>query len=137
MNEIIDIYERYLFLGYKKIHVYLKKAGFNHNIKKTQRIMQDAGLKAICPEKKTTFLDKQSQIYQYLLKNLKIEKPNQVWQTDITYIKIKTGYAYLTCIIDVFSRKIMGWNLSPFLDVESCIVAFDMAIKWDPRNIKH
>jgi len=129
MNEIIDIYEKHPFLGYRKIHVYLKKAGFNHNIKKTQRIMQYAGIKAIYPEKKTTFANKQSHIYPYLLKNIKIEKPNQVWQTDITYIKIKTGYAYLTCIIDVFSRKIMGWNLSPFLDVESCIVAFDMSVK--------
>jgi putative transposase len=63
------------------------------------------------------------------LRGLKIDHPNQVWQVDITYIKIRHGFVYLVCLIDVFSRKIMGWDLSTFLDTASCLKALSMSLK--------
>jgi len=68
-------------------------------------------------------------VYPYLLKELAIKRPNQVWQIDITYIKIRTGFVYLICLIDVYSRRIMGWHVSIFLDEEACEQALDMALK--------
>ena len=127
LNEIRDVYTQYSFFGYRKIHAFLRDKGFNHNIKKTQRLMQYAGIKAVYQTKRTTIPNKKHKKYPYLLKGLKIEYPNQVWQTDITYIKIRFGFVYLVCMIDIFSRKIMGWNLSTFLDTESCITAYEMA----------
>ena len=128
MNEIRDIYERHPYYGYRKIHNVLGRRGFKLNIKKVRRLMNLTGLKAVAPyKKKTSILNKNHKVYPYLLKGLKINHPNQVWKTDITYIKIKSGFIYLVCIIDVFSRKIMGWKISPFLDTQPCIEALEMA----------
>jgi putative transposase len=128
MNEIKDIYEQYPFYGYRKIHNILCRKGLIHNIKKIRRLMHFAGIKAVAPYKKTSIRNQAHKIYPYLLNGLKIDRPNYVWKTDITYIKIKGGFVYLVCIIDVFSRKIMGWAVSIFLDTQVCIEALDMAL---------
>ncbi|MEK9153139.1 MAG: IS3 family transposase [Patescibacteria group bacterium] len=127
MNEIRNEYEQHPFYGYRKIHEALVEKSFKHNIKKTQRLMALTGLCAVAPYKKTSISNKENKVYPYLLKNLVIDRPNQVWKTDITYIKIRGGFIYLVCIIDVFSRKIVGWALSPYLDTETCLEAFKMA----------
>ena len=129
MNEIRDIYMKHTFYGYRKIHATLLQNAHQHNRKKTQRLMQLAGLKAVCPYKKQKRLkNAMHKVYPYLLKDLVINRPNQVWQVDITYIKIKGGFVYLVCLIDVYSRRIMGWNLSPFLDTDSCIQSLNNAM---------
>ncbi len=128
MNEMRDIYIQYSFFGYRKIHAILGRNGYNHNIKKTERLTRLAGIKAIYPKKKTTIRDKTHSVFPYLLKNMDIIRPNQAWQIDITYIKIRFGFVYLVCLIDIFSRRIMGWCLSPFLDTNSCIDALDQAL---------
>lgn len=129
LNEIRDIYQELPFYGYRRITIQLRQRGFEVNHKKAQRLMQLIGLKAIYPKKRTTVRDSSHKVYPYLLRDLIIDKPNQVWQVDITYIKIKNGFVYLVCLIDVFSRKIMGWNISTFLDTESCILALEKALK--------
>lgn len=128
MNEIYDIYGEWSFYGYRKIHAVLRMRGYKANRKKVQRIMHLIGLKAVWPGKKTSVRDHKQATYPYLLKNLVIDRPNQVWQVDITYIKIKTGFVYLVCLIDVYSRRIMGWSLSVFLDTMSCEQALAMAL---------
>ena len=128
MNEIHDIYGEWSFYGYRKIHAVLRRRGHKANRKKVQRIMQLIGLKAVWPGKKTTVRDHKQATYPYLLKDLVINRPNQVWQVDITYIKIKTGFVYLVCLIDVYSRRIMGWNILVFLDTPSCEQAWAMAL---------
>ena len=128
MNEIHDIYSEWSFYGYRKIHAVLRMRGHKDNRKKVQRLMQLIGLKAVWPGKKTTVRDYKQATYPYLLKNLVIDRPNQVWQVDITYIKIKTGFVYLVCLIDVYSRRIMGWSISVFLDTASCEQALAMAL---------
>jgi putative transposase len=129
IQELRNIYAEKPFYGYRKMVVELRKKGFLINHKAVQRLLQIAGMKAIYPTKKTTHRNLQHKVYPYLLRGLKIERPNQVWQVDITYIKIRGGFVYLVCLIDVFSRKIMGWSLSTFLDVASCLHALENALK--------
>lgn len=129
MNEIREIYQTSPFFGYRRIHVELAKIGYPMNHKKVQRLLAFVGIRAIFPTKKTTIRNLDHAIYPYLLRNLKIVYPNQVWQTDITYIKMRHGFVYLVALIDVFSRKIMGWSLSTFLDTNSCLKALDMALQ--------
>ena len=119
----------YPFFGYRKVHAMLMQNGIGHNRKKIQRLMQIANLKAVCPGKKTSIRNKEHKVYPYLLKNVDIVRPNQAWQVDLTYIKIRGGYVYLTCLIDIYSRKIMGWNMSPFLDATACINALENALR--------
>ena len=90
--------------------------------------MRIVGLQAIYPRKKTTLRNKAHAIFPYLLRNLKIERPNQVWDIDITYIKIRNGFVYLVCLIDVYSRKIMGRAVSIFLDTDVCLRALENAL---------
>lgn len=128
MNEMRNLFQECPFYGYRRLHASLQNNGYAINHKKVQRLMQLAGLKALYPKKNLSIKNQAHKIYPYLLRNLKINRPNQVWQTDITYIKIRHGFVYLVCIIDAFSRKIMGWHMSPFLDTEMCMKAFYKAI---------
>jgi putative transposase len=129
MNEIRNIHAQYPFYGYRKIHAILRANDNAHNRKKIQRLMHIAGLKAICPYKKrNASKSKPHKIYPYLLKDIVMDRPNKAWQVDITYIKLKKGFVYLVCLIDIYSRRIMGWNLSPFLDTDSCIVALESSL---------
>lgn len=128
MNEMCDIYMKCPFYGYRRMTVILKRNGYVINHKRARRLMKMARLKAVYPLKKTITKNKEHIVYPYLLKNMTINRPNQVWCVDITYIKIKTGFIYLVCIIDAFSRKIMGWSISIFLDTQSSLEALHMAI---------
>lgn len=135
MNEIREIYQESPFYGYRRIAVGLRQKGFVVNHKRVQNLMALAGIKAIYPGKKTTIRNMEHKVFPYLLRGLKIDRPNQVWQVDITYIKIRSGFVYLVCLIDVFSRKIMGWSLSTFLDTASCLEALNNALKYGVPNI--
>lgn len=128
MNEMREIYTQYPFYGYRRIHATLRRKGYMHNHKRTERLMRIAGLQAIYPHKKTTVRNNAHAIFPYLLRNLKIERPNQIWSVDITYIKIRSGFVYLVCLIDVYSRKIMGWAVSISLDVDVCLRALEDAL---------
>lgn len=130
-NAIDKIYTDYPFYGSRKI----KKELENYEIKISrgyvQNLMRNMGLAAIYPQKKLD-LSKGSKFhkkYPYLLRNLKIERPNQVWSTDITYIRLKTGFAYLTVIFDWYSRYVISWKLSSTLENEFCIQALKEALE--------
>jgi putative transposase len=129
MNEIQGIYQEVPVYGYRRMTIELRARGFFVNHKKAHRLMQAAGRRAIYPAKKTTVRNPEHKVFKYLLRGLKIDRPNQVWQVDITYIKVGNGFVYLTCLIDVFSRKVMGWALSIFLDTASCLEALNNALK--------
>jgi putative transposase len=135
MNEIREIYQDTPFYGYRRIAVGLRQKGFVVNHKRVQSLMMLAGIKAIYPGKKTTIRNMEHKVFPYLLRGLKIDRPNQVWQVDITYIKTRSGFVYLVCLIDVFSRKIMGWSLSTFLDTASCLEALNNALKYGTPDI--
>lgn len=135
LNEIRDIYVTTPMYGYRRITIGLRERGFIVNSKKTLKLLQTAGIQAIYPKKNTSIRNLAHKVYPYLLRDMVIDRPNQVWQVDITYIKIRTGWVYLVCLIDVFSRRIMGWELSTFLDTQPCIHALSNALKYGKPDI--
>jgi len=128
MNEMRDIYEKYPFYGYRRMHVLLTQKGYVINRKRVQRLMKIAGIQAIYQKKKTTIRNAAHKIYPYLLRDIKIDRPNVAWGVDITYIRVKRGFVYLVGIIDIFSRRIMGWNLSVSLETKPCLDAYSQAL---------
>jgi len=97
--------------------------------KQVRRIMHKAGLRAIYPKKRTSIRAKGHKKYPYLLKNMVLWIPNQVWATDITYIKLGKGFVYLVVILDLYSRKILSWKVSNTMDTDFCVAALEEAIK--------
>jgi putative transposase len=129
MNEMRTIFREHPYYGYRRQKVALQELGYTVNRKAVHRFMQVAGIKALYPKRNLSIKNQAHKIYPYLLAGVKIDRPNQAWEVDITYIKIGNGFAYLVCIIDVFSRKIMGWYMSPFINTELCLQAFYNALK--------
>jgi putative transposase len=117
------------FYGHRRITEELRVKGEAVNKKRILRLMKNMGLEAMYPRPKTSISNKTHYKYPYLLTNLKIERPNQVWGTDITYIPIETGYLYLTAILDLYSRYVVSWTLSDNLESEFCIYALEEALK--------
>ena len=97
--------------------------------------MKEMGLKAVYAKPKTTMIDKEHNKYPYLLKDLIIDKPNQVWSIDITYIKMPTGFVYLASLIDVFSRFIVSAKLSINMETEFCLEVLDQGLKVNKPEI--
>ena len=129
MSVMIDIYQRHPFYGYRRMHAVLKKRGYAVNRKKVQRLMLLAGLQAICPKKRTTIKNSSHKTYPFLLPSKDISHPNVAWEVDITYIKTSRGFVYLACLIDIFSRRIMGRSLSISLDTKLCMDALEDALR--------
>jgi len=121
--------------GYRKITEELQQQGYDINHKKVLRIMREMHLQAIYPKPKTTIHNPNHKIYPYLLRDLAITHPNQVWATDITYIKTPNGFMYLVAIIDIYSRFILSWSLSNTLDTQFCENALNEAFIWGKPEI--
>ena len=103
--------------------------GFVVNPKRIRRLLRLMGLMAIYPKKNLSKLGLKKYIHPYLLKGLKINRPNQVWSIDLTYIPMKNGFLYLTAIIDIYSRYIVGWGISNTLDADGPLSVLKQAIK--------
>lgn len=108
---------------------YLLGLGYHVNIKRVRRLMRLMDINVIWPKPILSKLGSAKYKYPYLLRKLKITHPNHVWQIDITYIPMKHGFMYLTAIIDVYSRSILGWNLSNTLDAVNSISVFKSAVE--------
>ncbi len=121
MNNIHELWLQHPFYGYRKITAILKNAGLVINHKKVLRLMHIMGIQAIYAKKKFRNLAENKIIYPYLLKGLTIDKPNQVWGTDLTYLRMQQGFMYLIAIIDLFSRYIISWKLLNTMEVADCI----------------
>jgi putative transposase len=126
LKAIMEELKIHPFYGYRKIAIAL--SDMNVTRKQIRRIMKKAGLRAIYPRKRLSIPCKWHEKYPYLLRDKKIWLPNQVWATDITYIKLSGGHVYLVAIIDLFSRKVLSWKISNTIDTEFCIAALDEAI---------
>ena len=116
------------FYGSRKMTVYLNTLGYEVNRKRVIRLMNQLGVQAIYPKKRTTVRNPEHQIYPYLLRELSIEKANQVWCTDITYLPIEKGHFYLVAIMDWFSRKVLSRRISNTMDVYFCKSALEEAL---------
>ncbi len=118
MNLIDEIYTKYPFYGSRRIKKELSKYhNISANRKKIQRLMSQMGIEAIYPKKNTSQPNNENRTFPYLLRNLIIRKPNHVWGADITYIRLKQGFAYLVAIMDWFSRYVVSWEISNTLEI--------------------
>ena len=129
LNEIQEIYANRPFQGYRRVTLDLKDLGYTVNHKKVYRLMKELGLQALYPKKNLSKRNHAHKVYPYLLKDYPPEKPHDAWCVDITYIRTVTGFVYLVALIDVVSRCVMGYSISPFLDTESCLDALEMALR--------
>ena len=114
--------------GSRKLVVKLKEEGFTAGRKLVRRLMQEMGIWPIYPKPNLSKRNFKESIVPYLLRNKVVSFPNQVWSIDITYIKLGRGHMYLTAIIDWYSRKIVGWNLSDTLGVQPVLEAVRSAV---------
>jgi len=128
MREIDEIHINRPFLGVRRITDELCGNGHQINHKRIHRLMQVMGIEAIYPKPNTSKRNLAHKIYPYLLRNLDINRPNQVWATDITFIPMPSGFVYLTVILDWYSRKILSWRLSNSMDSDFCVDALEEAI---------
>jgi putative transposase len=123
MREIDRQYLETPFYGSRKLAVEL---GVNR--KRVQRLMRIMGLEAVYPKRRTTWPGAGHKIYPYLLRNVEIFRPDQVWSTDITYIPLRHGFLYLVAVLDWYSRYVLAWRLSNTLDGRFCLEALDEAL---------
>jgi putative transposase len=122
-------YTRAPFYGYRKMTVRLNNQhGYDVNPKRVARLMAKMGLQAIYPRPRTTIPHPQHKKYPYLLRGLDINRPNQVWAADITYVPMPQGFMYLAAIMDWFSRFVVAWRISNTLDSAFCLTALRQAL---------
>ncbi len=114
-------YTRHPFYGTRRMTACLRQKGYCVNRKRLQRYYHLLGLEGMFPKPPTSCRNKEHAIYPYLLRDVAIEHVDQVWSTDITYIRLQEGFAYLVAIIDWFSRYVLGWKLSMSLEADFCI----------------
>jgi putative transposase len=129
MNRIDQIYTDYPFYGSRKITAVLKREGYSMGRERVQRLMRQMAIEAIYAKPKLSARNVEHKIYPYLLSNYKAQQPNQVWSTDITYIRLQEGFIYLVAVIDWYSRYVLSWQLSNSLDVEFCIEALEESLE--------
>jgi putative transposase len=128
MNLMDEEYTRHPFYGSRKLEVYLRGLGYEVNRKRVQRLMGILGISGIIPGPNTSRRDQAHKVYPYLLGGLKIVKPDQVWSTDITYIRLLKGFAYLVAILDWYSRYVLAWRLSNSLETHFCLEALEESL---------
>ena len=130
MRKMDEIHLKGPTAGSRRMRAYLdRKESIVVARSRVRRLMKLMGIEAIYPRARTTIPGPGSQIYPYLLNDLEIIRPNQVWCTDISYIPMARGFMYLVCIMDWYSRKILSWELSNTLDVSFCLKALESAIE--------
>jgi putative transposase len=116
------------YYGSRKMTAWLRRAGHVVNRKRVRRLMRQMGLQVIWQKPNTSKPNPEHKIYPYLLRGLKIDRPNQVWATDITYIPMPKGFFYLVAIMDWHSRKVLTWRLSNTMDATFCVEALEEAL---------
>jgi transposase InsO family protein len=127
IHEIREVFAGY---GYRRVTKALVRAGWKVNHKRVWRVMRQAGL--TCRRKRRTVHTTDSkhsyQIYPNLVKGLQVEAPNRCWVADLTYVRLPEGFVYLACILDLYSRKCIGWSLSRRIDAQLPLQALEMAL---------
>ena len=129
MRLIDEEFLRHPFYGSRKMTAYLNRKGIAVNRKRTQRLMRLMGLESVAPKPNTSRQRKGHKVYPYLLKKMPITEPDQVWCSDITYIRLAHGFVYLTAVMDWTSRYVLSWEVSVTLDDDFCVNALKSALK--------
>jgi len=129
MRKLDEQYTQTPFYGVLRMHQYICSLGFDVNIKRIRRLLRIMGVLAIYPKRNLSIPNIENKKYPYLLKNLPIERRNQVWSTDITYIPMEKGFLYLVAIIDWYSRYVISWRISNTMEVSFCLEALNAAFQ--------
>jgi putative transposase len=116
------------FYGSRRMAEHLKRDGHEVNRKRMQRLMRLMGLEGLFPGRKTSMPAPGHKVYPYLLRSLTIDRPNQVWCSDITYVPLRRGFLYLVAVMDWFSRHVLAWRLSNTLEARFCVEAAEAAL---------
>jgi putative transposase len=128
MRMLDEQYTRTPFYGARKMAAWLQTQGYPVERKRVRRLLHLMGLEAIYPKPRTSLPGPTEQRYPYLLRGMSIERCNQVWSCDITYIRLQRGFIYLIAVIDWFSRYVLSWEISITLDTSFCLEALDRAL---------
>lgn len=127
--KIRKLWEKFPFYGYRQIYLHLdKNTGHNTTLKRVYRLTREMGIRAIVPKRCLSKPGKKHKKYPYLLRNLDITHSNQVWASDITYVGLPGGIVYIVAIIDLYSRKILSWNVSNTMDTAFVIESLMQAM---------
>jgi putative transposase len=129
MRRIDEQYTARPFYGSRRMTIWLNEQGEEVNRKRVQRLMRVMGLEAIYPKPRLSLAGKGHRTYPYLLRGVKVERRDQVWSTDITYVPMPSGFMYLAAVIDWFSRYVIGWRLSNTLDGSFCVEMLEDALR--------
>jgi len=129
MRLIDELHLEYPFYGSRRMAVVLRDDGWAVNRKRAQRLMRVMGLEAIYQKPNTSRSHPDHKVYPYLLRGLIIDRPNQVWCADITYIPMAKGFVYLVAVMDWFSRRVLAWRLSINMETEFCVDAKSEAME--------
>ena len=128
MHAIDRIYTRRPIFGVRRLQEALRREGKAVNHKRVHRLMQVMGIQAIYPRRSLSAPGESHRIYPYLLRGLRIQRPDQAWCTDITYLPLRGGFVYLVAVMDWFSRYVLSWRISNTLDVVFCLEALEEAL---------
>jgi putative transposase len=129
MRLIDEEYTKHPFYGTRKMRDYLRRQGYKINRKRVQRLMRKMGLQSIAPKPNTSRSHPEHKKYPYLLRNLEINCPDQVWCADITYLRLPGGFVYLTAVMDWYSRFVLSWEISVTMDSSFCVSALESAFR--------
>ncbi|MFH1852601.1 MAG: IS3 family transposase [Candidatus Neomarinimicrobiota bacterium] len=130
MRRIDELYTDHPTWGSRKLRDRLRLEAQRVNRKRIQRLLRVMGLEVLYPKRNLSRPTPEATIYPYLLRNLLINRPNQVWCTDITYIRLVHGFVYLVAVLDWFSKHVLTWRLSVTLDKSFCLDALEEALRW-------
>lgn len=125
---IDEEYTRRPFYGSRRMVVYLARQGHAVNRKRVQRLMRLLGLAGMAPGPATSVKHPEHKVYPYLLRGIEVSRPNQVWSTDITYIRLARGFVYLVAVIDWYSRRVLAWRISNSMDTSFCVDCLEDAL---------
>lgn len=128
MRLLDEQYTRTPFYGVDRMTVWLRRQGHQVGPDRVRRLLRKMDLMAIYPKPRTSLSNPDHRVFPYLLRGVSIERPDQVWATDITYIRMRRGFVYLAAIMDWFSRFVVAWRLSIALEVEFCLEVLDEAL---------
>jgi putative transposase len=129
MRLIDEEYTRRPFYGSRRMTVWLREQGYAVNRKRVARLMAAMGIEAVYPKPKLSRPGEEHKIYPYLLEGVEVTRVNQVWSTDITYIRMSEGFLYLVAVMDWFSRFVLSWALSLTMEVGFCLEALKRALR--------
>jgi len=129
MRWIDEQYTRRPFYGSRRMTVWLRERGYSVNRKRVARLMEVMGIEAVYPKPKLSQPGEGHKIYPYLLKGVEVTRVNQVWSTDITYIRMAEGFVYLVAVMDWFSRFVLSWAVSVTMELDFCVEALKRAFR--------